>query len=295
MAHKSRLRPMKIFVKQIPNRIRKTKFYTGLLDFKFRLSSFFVDRRLSSIIFLISIFLTIILVLALSQIYKQDKPLTSLNIVSLDDDNQVKIQKIEADVYYQGKGKDTLRVLAYLQGKFDGNENVIITFSKNIRINSEYHSTTSKLVNTYLGNYVYKILDPENAIVSEEYTGDIFGMNSQDLNMNFDLYLGYSPEVALNTPINIQLYQLTDLTISQSEPKPDKSSSYYFEYNFSPMTNPYPGYISINAVDRKGLNQTQFNIFILGTIIGILVSIASTIFIDFLKILENKSKVSEDI
>ncbi len=280
------LSKIKTTYKSTLKKIKKSYFFRLLVRIFSATRKFISLRRYSFILFLLSSILVAVFVFGSSQIYRQDKPLTEFQIIVFDKENKVSVSNVSVEIFYYGNGRDLVRLSTKLSGTFDGNEELMINPPENVEVNENFFSLASSVVNVNRNNYYYKLNDLSNPVVTAEYVGNVFGKNPQDLNLFFDLMVGNDQEGVLGVPVTVDIFELTDLTLSRIEPELDDTSVYSLEYTFLPDENPFPNYISLNAIDRKGLSVTQFNVFLLGIVIGVFLSISSAIFLDYVKFIE---------
>jgi len=167
----------------------------------------------------------------------------------------------------------------------DSTEPIIIQTSDNLRLSKISQETHS--INKIKKNR-YQIEGSDLNIYSIYFTGMIFGNRKSEIDMFFNID-SYSQNLHL-IPVKIELIGIENILIDTIYPKPSELKPWALTFEPKDLeTNFGSGkYFYLNGVDRHNSNKSQYGLLLIGTLLGILLSIISQIILDYFTFLDKQ-------
>jgi hypothetical protein len=134
--------------------------------------------------------------------------------------------------------------------------------------------------------------DTERRTVILNFTGNVFGHGNQDERLHFTSTVSKNAAID-NIPVKVVVSNLSEVNLSTVSPEPTKRYTGGLIYNFEPGAETLSlNEIIISGVNRQSIYGTQFKLFLLGTFLGILVSLITTILFEFVQKYESKEPIN---
>lgn len=254
-----------------------------------RAKNYFALRKYTFSLLLFSIVIAIICTIFVAELFRIDRPRTSLHLITFDD--EITISQIIVNIYYRGNGHDSLDVRVYFDIDAPSTQggSFLLSASENIKRVSNFSSTTMQRDASFPddGKYYYSFGTSEEPSLLETFEGNIFGRNSQALNLQFDLNVNYTGFEVEGIKQLISIQDIYGITVDRIYPQPSEQSPFGLIFEYDPIIDELsPNMIRMSAFNSDDVYQYQLRFFIIGTILGIFVSIASSIVVDEIKHLE---------
>jgi len=252
--------------------------FSKLMEYYFR------HRKWTVLTLVVSIFLTFLILLWLHRLYS---PIDSKTYISLAGTSDYEISNVEIYVKYNNSGGDDVSVYTSLTPTSNDviGKVFLLTASPNLsyqRANSffaglEYEDCRPAF------SMCFRFKDAAPRTIILHFNGNAFGHGGQDERLDFSLDVSKNA-VLKSVPIKIVVSNLSDVNIGTIVPEPTEKGVAGVMYKFEP-TKDVPGTreIIISGINRESIYSTQFQLFLLGTLLGIVLSVITTIFLDFIE------------
>ena len=261
---------MKIRLKKpmLPVRLREVlKYYTG-------------RRKGTFATLLISLATSFFIVFWIFKLYSPFDPKTRL---SFQGTSGYDISSVETYIEYNKQGEDTVTAYVNLTPASDEalDKLLFITKSSNLTYQREgsFFSGPEYFDCRPSFSMCLRLKDAKPHTVILNFAGNAFGHGSQDERLDFTVDVGKNGAVE-SVPVTMRVGNLSEVNIGTEVPEPTQKYVGGVTYNFEPGEMPSVNEIIISGVNRQSIYSTQFELFLLGTFLGILVSIITTIFLE---------------
>jgi hypothetical protein len=212
-------------------------------------------------------------------------PVESKTHLSLQGTSDYEIENVEIYIEYNQRGQD--KVTAYISLVPTSNNVLgkvfLITKSPNLMYQREGSFFAGLQYEDCRPTFsmCFRFKDATRRTVILNFVGNAFGHGSQDERLDFTVDVSKNAAVS-NVPIRIGVSNLSEVNIGTIIPEPTEKGVWGVLYKFEPG-RPGLAEIIISGVNRQSIYSTQFNLFLLGTLLGILISLITTIFLEFVQ------------
>lgn len=253
---------------------------------------YFSKRRFTLYAFYISIIMLLLLIFSLASYYNFDSaPQNSITLDLLS--KGYGISGLQVTITYDSEHKDKINLYMHFSPEQDSltTKTFLLCYSKAWELVTSYNSSMkTHLSRDDLDDNVvyrwYKFTDPYSGTLHEEFRGDIFGGSSQEV--TFEIFISvFERSESVHIPATLVIKGLSNVNIGAVIPEPTKRfvDGLYYESIFD-NNNVRGNSIFLSGVDRKKIHSTQFSVFLIGTFVGIFISVILTVFFDCLKFVE---------
>jgi len=138
--------------------------------------------------------------------------------------------------------------------------------------------------------YNFNQKEDARPVVIQEFEGNVFKITTQDLGLNFRFFTTSDFE---EFPVDIYISGISDLSISSVQPEPTRrlKLALYYHFNSNKDETLNSG-IYFDASDRFKTYNLGFRLFFVGTLIGVLISIAVTVLLDVITHIEKSGSTN---
>jgi hypothetical protein len=225
-------------------------------------------------------------------IYELYAPIESVTYIDLIGSSEYDVTNVEVRIDYSAKGDDTITTYLTLKPNTEDLQGKAFLIGKSTGLAPVLKDTFYRGLRPYdCGPYFslcYRLDGSGRYYLEQHFVGNAFGHGSQNEKLNFRISISKNA-VIQNTPVKITVGNLTDFSIDTLRPEPSAKYIGGFVYEFEPDEH---GMISneilITGISRQGVYATQFQLFLLGTLLGILVSISTSIVLEFIQRYESE-------
>jgi hypothetical protein len=214
-------------------------------------------------------------------------PVESKTHLSIQGTSEYEIENVEIYIHYNQRGED--RVTAYISLVPTSNNVVgnvfLITKSPNLVYQREgsFFAGLEREDCIPAFSMCFRFKDSTRRTVILNFRGNAFAHGSQDERLDFTVDVSKNA-VVKSVPIKIVVSDLSDVNIDTMVPEPTEKGVGVVLYKFEPVNGMIGSpEIIISGVNRQSIYATQFNLFLLGTLLGILISLITTIFLEFVQ------------
>ena len=228
-------------------------------------------------------------------IYSLYLPVESRTRMSIQGTSEYDITRVEIYIEYNPRGED--KVTTYVSLAPTSSDVVdkvfFITNSPNLTYQREgsFFAGLEYFDCRPYFSMCFRFKDSGRRTLILNFSGNAFGHGGQDEKLDFSVTVTKNA-VNKNVPMKIAVNNLSDVNIGTVVPEPTARYVGGFAYDFDPSSDALRSEeIIITGVNRESIYSTQFKLFLLGTFLGILVSLITTIFLEFIQKYESNEPI----